>query len=510
MTLRELKKLVTQKESEHLDFKRSTGQRSDGAKALCAMLNGNGGFVLFGVLDDGTIKGQQVTDSTLKDISEELLRIEPPVFPETETVKVEEGKSVIAIRVPGGGGPYTYSGRPYSRQGPATVKMPQQRYERLLLERMHSSQRWENQRTLNHAVSHLDTGEIVRTVDEAIRRNRMDDPGTRDPLELLRGLALIDAQGAPLNAAVVLFSRSEYLLPDFPQCMLKLARFKGTDKTEFMDSRQEFGNAFELFKKAQRFFIDHLPVASHIPAHSFERVDEPLFPPEALREALANAICHRDYANAGGSISIGIYDDRLEISNTGSLPFDLTPEELFSPHASRPWNPLIAQVFYRRGIIEIWGRGTIKMRDLTVAAALPAPEIECSGGGVLVRFNLPRGKRFSSLYTSTTDSVSDSTRRSTSDSTSRSTSDSTSQQKTRATDLDMKVIALLKNGPLSTAEISRELGQKMISGQLKAVLQKLKKDNLISYTNPDKPQSRLQKYLLTDKGSHRAATDSPS
>jgi len=74
----------------------------------------------------------------------------------------------------------------------------------------------------------------------------------------------------------------------------------------------------------------------------------------------------------------------------------------------------------------------------------------------------------------------------------------------------MKVIALLKNGPLSTAEISRELGQKMISGQLKAVLQKLKKDNLISYTNPDKPQSRLQKYLLTDKGSHRAATDSPS
>lgn len=135
---------------------------------------------------------------------------------------------------------------------------------------------------------------------------------------------------------------------------------------------------------------DHLPVAGRIVPNLFERVDDPLYPPAALREALANAICHRDYSLGGGAIGIAIFDDRLEISSTGLLPFDLTPEDLKKPHRSRPWNPLIANVFYRRGIIESWGRGTIKMTELTEQAGLTAPEIECTAGEVIVRFNPTR------------------------------------------------------------------------------------------------------------------------
>lgn len=81
-----------------------------------------------------------------------------------------------------------------------------------------------------------------------------------------------------------------------------------------------------------------------------------------------------------------IYDDRLEVTSSGTLHFGLTVESLFEPHESLPWNPLVAQVFYRRGIIEQWGRGTIKMRELTTNAGLPAPEIEDAGGCVTVRF----------------------------------------------------------------------------------------------------------------------------
>ena len=77
----------------------------------------------------------------------------------------------------------------------------------------------------------------------------------------------------------------------------------------------------------------------------FERIDDPLYPTEALREALANALCHRDYSIGGGAVSLAIYDDRLEITSTGALPFDLTPAHLLRPHVSR-WNPLIAQAFY--------------------------------------------------------------------------------------------------------------------------------------------------------------------
>ncbi len=131
-------------------------------------------------------------------------------------------------------------------------------------------------------------------------------------------------------------------------------------------------------------------MAGRIVPNLFERVDDPLYPPAALREAIANALCHRDYSIGGGSVSVAIYDDRLEIASTGVLPFDLTPADLTRPHPSRPWNPLIAQAFYRRGIIETWGRGTLKMAELTEQAGLPSPEFECAAGEVVVRFRPTR------------------------------------------------------------------------------------------------------------------------
>lgn len=126
---------------------------------------------------------------------------------------------------------------------------------------------------------------------------------------------------------------------------MRIARFRGRDKNEFLDNRQEVGHAFDLLLRAQRFLRDHLPVAGRIVPNLFERIDDPLYPPLVLREALANALCHRDYGIPGGAVSIAIFDDLLEISSTGLLPFDLKPEDLTRPHLSRPWNPLIAQVF---------------------------------------------------------------------------------------------------------------------------------------------------------------------
>jgi ATP-dependent DNA helicase RecG len=131
-------------------------------------------------------------------------------------------------------------------------------------------------------------------------------------------------------------------------------------------------------------------VAGRVQPGLFERVDDPLYPPVALREALANAVCHRDYSIGGGSIAVALYDDRLEITSSGTLHFGLTAEALFQPHESLPWNPLIARVLYRRGVIEAWGRGTIKMAELVTRAGLPRPEIEEAGGCVMVRFRPSR------------------------------------------------------------------------------------------------------------------------
>jgi ATP-dependent DNA helicase RecG len=117
-----------------------------------------------------------------------------------------------------------------------------------------------------------------------------------------------------------------------------------------------------------------------------ERQDTPLYPPLALREALVNALCHRDYTIPGGAISVAIFDDCLEVSSTGLLPAGITVADLKRQHRSRPRNPFIAGVFYRRGLIEQWGRGTQKIVDWCLAAGEPEPEFEEQAGELVVRF----------------------------------------------------------------------------------------------------------------------------
>ena len=387
MTLTDTQALAAGGESETLELKASTGERVAGAMAVCAMLNHRGGTVLFGVEPNRQVRGQLVSDRTIEQLSSALSEIDPPAFPSIEQVPVRGELWVVVVTVsPGQHQPYSHRGRALRRVGNTNRTMSRDEYHRVLLVRLHGQHRWENEPVPDWTVDDLDASEITRTIDEAIRRRRAEDPGTRDPTELLRGLGLTRGDRL-LRAAVVLFGRSERVGAEYPQCMLRVARFRGTARTdEFLDNRQFHGNAFTLLGSAERFFRENLPIAGRIEPDRFERVDDPLYPPPALREALANAICHRDYSIGGGSVAAAIYDDRLEVTSSGPLHFGLTPEALFQPHESLPWNPLMARVFYLRGIIEQWGRGTIKMRELTTSAGLPPPEIEDAGGCVTVRF----------------------------------------------------------------------------------------------------------------------------
>ncbi|MHB8767287.1 MAG: ATP-binding protein [Deferrisomatales bacterium] len=240
--------------------------------------------------------------------------------------------------------------------GTTTSVMPQERYQELLLRRVHSRRRWENE-AADVLESELDSEEILRTSRLGTAAGRLPEATGLDPSDILARLGLKPG-GRATNAAVVLFGTR--FLPDYPQCGLRLARFKGVDKTEFLDNRQLHGHAFTILDEAMLFLRRHLPVAGRIEPGLFERVDEPLFPLAALREALVNALCHRDYSIAGGAVSLALYDDRLEIWSDGTLPFGLRPEDLKRDHASRPRNPLIAEVFYRRGLVERWGRGVIE------------------------------------------------------------------------------------------------------------------------------------------------------
>ena len=390
MTVADIESWVRGGESETLELKRTTGERREAARTICAMLNHRGGRVIFGVEPDGRLIGQTVSDRTVEEVAQELGEIEPPVFPSIERVDFAEGRQLLVVTAQAGSGqPYAYHGHAYRRVGNTSRQLSREEYNRILLERLHGDQRWENQPATGWTLDDLDVAEITKTLEESIRRGRADDPGTRDPAEMLRGFGLMK-DGQILRAATVLFGRAERIEAELPQGLLRVARFRGKDKTEFLDNRQFHGNAFDLLLKAERFLRENLPVAGRIQPNVFERIDDPLYPPVALREALANAFCHRDYSIGGGSISLGVFDDRLEITSTGTLHFGLTPEALYLPHESLPWNPLIARVFYRRGIIEAWGRGTIRMGELTVRAGLASPEILEAGGCVTVRFSPTR------------------------------------------------------------------------------------------------------------------------
>jgi len=141
------------------------------------------------------------------------------------------------------------------------------------------------------------------------------------------------------------------------------------------------------------FASSYLPIASTFPKNSLERTDTPLFPIPALREAIANAICHRDYAYRGGSLSFAIFDDRLEIWNYGLLPHGVTLTTLKSLNQSIPRNIKLANVFYYRKITESWGRGVKMILKLCAEAGHPEPAYSQVAGGTLLtlRSNEPIG-----------------------------------------------------------------------------------------------------------------------
>ena len=268
--------LVAAGESETLEFKSTTGTRREAVRTVCAMLNQQGGHVLFGVTPEGKAIGQHVSDRTIEEVSAEIGRIEPPAFPTVERVQVADDREVVVVSVnQGPTKPYQYRGTGYRRVGNTTLAMGVDEYNRVLFERMHSEHRWENQPATGWSIEDLDVAEIRNTVAEAVRIGRLDEPGHREPDNLLRGLGLL-REGVLLRAAAVLFGSAERLEFEMPQCLLRVARFRGTDRTEFLDNRQFNGNAFTLLSNAERFLRDTLPIAGRFESGRLERIDEPL------------------------------------------------------------------------------------------------------------------------------------------------------------------------------------------------------------------------------------------
>ncbi|MCL5261058.1 MAG: putative DNA binding domain-containing protein [Gammaproteobacteria bacterium] len=388
MNLKQIEKIVEQGESTIVEFKKSTGLLHAAFNSICAFLNGDGGIVLIGVTDSGKIIGQEVSDKTYQEIANEISKLEQSAQAQISInyVTVVDKNKVIVIKVKSGPHkPYTYDGRPFHRVQSTSQKMPQHRYEQLIVERGQLNHSWEERIADGYKLDDLDYEEIYKTVADAVRENRMPASMQReDVTEILNRLDLMSDDKLK-RAAIVLYSKQESI--GFNQCMVKMARFKGTNKLgDFIDNQQIQGNAFHLLSEVDAFFRRHLPIASFFKTDQFKRIDKPTLPVIAVREALINAICHRDYSDSGTDISVAIFDDKVEIWNSGSLPSTISIRDLKYKHESVLRNKLTANVFYVRGLIEKWGIGTNRMIDLCKKDGIPEPKFEERTGGLAVIF----------------------------------------------------------------------------------------------------------------------------
>lgn len=471
-----IKQLTAEKENEKVEFKETTGQLERGMETLCAFLNGEGGTVLFGVTDKGKIIGQDLSDKTKREIAEAINRLEPTAAVQISYVPLQDSeKKVITFHVEDArlNRPFCYKGRAYMRVESVTTTMPQSRYNELLIQREEIRHGWETYPNTDLKLTDLDETEIRKTVRLGVECGRLPETTGSDISTILEKLEVLE-NGVLKNAAAVLFAKKK--LAHYPQNLLRLARFKGTDKTVFIDNQRVHGNLFQLLDAAMSFIFKHLSLSGT--TDTLEREEHLEIPYKAIREAVINALCHRSYRDAGGSVAIAIYDDRVEIENPGSFPSGWDMKRIKSEHGSKPRNPLIADTLYIRKVLESWGRGINLMIEECQKSGLPEPEYQIAVDEVKLIF---RHKVTGQEAGQVTGQV-------------------TGQEAGQVTGQVMLLVSTLGNDVLSLKEIMERLSLKGRDNFLTTYLNPALKEGLIEQTHPENPKHRNQKYRLTETG----------
>ena len=345
-----------------------------------------------------------------------------------------------------------------TRLNRVTTTMPQATYERMLLQRDGGKYRWELFEDKDLTLQDIDSNEVQKTVRLGIEYGRLPEDTGNDLPVIMEKLGLLK-NGILNHAAAVLFANHE--MPEYSQCLLRLARFKGTNKTVFMDNQRIQGNLFQLLNAAMAFIFKHLSLSGT--TDTLEREEHLTVPYKAIREGVVNALTHRSYREAGGSVGIAIYDDRVEIENPGAFPHDWDMEKMKSEHCSEPQNPLIATILYKRKMLENWGCGISLMMDECQKAGLPEPEYRLGNGFVVLVFRYGENNHISTTKV-------------------------------------QSLLEIVGNATLSVKEIMDLLQLKNRSYFSKEYLKPALETGLLEPIYPEQPSHPKQKYRLTDKG----------
>jgi ATP-dependent DNA helicase RecG len=330
-------------------------------KTISAFSNTEGGIFLGGVSNDKEIVGFDCSEISVREISNKVVNM--GIQPSIDCVEVD-GNNILVINVAKSSIPITYRGRYYKRVGNTTNEMSNSELREFLLR----GSNWDG--ALNdYSIDEIDGEAVKKFKKMAINKGRMTDDGITDISEILTTLNLL-IDNKLTNAALILFGKNPQKY--FTNAVVRVLKYKNDIS---ISDRTVKGNLFKQIEEAEEAIKNAINVVYNIEG-KLTREEIWDYPLDALREALANSITHRYYFNYGIQTQIKIHEDHIWFFNPGGLFGGMTIEKLKLPHPSATRNPLIADIFFRAGIVEVQGSGMNRMLTSLEEAGLPEPNFK--------------------------------------------------------------------------------------------------------------------------------------
>lgn len=367
-----MKDIKNLKESQELELK---SEWSDSClRSLCAFANTDGGKLMIGIDDEGKILGIKNSKEMLEVIPNKInnhLGIIPKV-----TLHSSDGKEIISIEIPLASSQVSYRSKFYVRSGSTNQELNGDDLTRFLYSKNRIS--WEGIPEEKASIKEDIKLETIEKFKNIAAKRFPIVKEEKNVENLLRKLNLVEGKFLK-RAAILLFGNDPKKF--YISAIIRIGKF--LSDTNVISTDEINGNLFEQAENALEILKTKYLV-SKFRYEGIYRKEDLEYPEEALREAIINSIIHKDYL--GPHIQLRVDLDKLSLWNAGTLSKDLRIEDLKKVHKSSPRNKIIAEVFFKAGLIENWGRGTVDITDYCKAAGLPEPEFIEEQGGFTVNF----------------------------------------------------------------------------------------------------------------------------
>jgi len=472
MKKKQLSNLVALGEGFTTEFKRAG--TSNLGREICAFANATGGVILIGVTDGGEVIGVNDHNRLKSEVQTIARSADPPI-----SVDIDSVGEVVCVTVPDQHSkPYSFGGKFFMREGASSQQMSREEIREFFFK---------------EGLIHFDEtpcirfsllGDLTGDVWERFRK-RAKIPAHMEALPALENLHLVkDGQMSHAGAWLLAKDIRKFTVSADVACAL----FLGTDKVRILDRRGFDSDVYSMIDEVVVYILSKINV-EYIIKH-VKREERPELPEEALREAVVNAIAHRDYRSTA-NVQVYIFKDRIEIVSPGGLPAGMTVADLGVK--SIPRNPLLFGMLHRMEAVEHIGSGIKRIRDLCREYGVADPLIEVSEHWFTVSFPRPEPQEVEEAKAGPKSGLGRGEKVA-------QATQSPTQLSTQSADPVIRLLVQFDEGERSSGELRDALNLSHRPTFRSNYLHPAIKNGLIELTMPDKPTSSKQKYRLTDKG----------